>query len=80
MPRPKASVESALLKKGFQSDETHHHQFIFFTKAGKKTIVRTKTSHSKRMKVIPDSLLSVMARHQRGVSGACGLSDGLGCA
>ncbi len=62
MPRQKTKVESALLSKGFQKSENDHHYFIYFTKDGKKTTAKTKTSHTKKMKDIPDNLLSQMAK------------------
>lgn len=62
MPRSKSQVESALLNKGFRKDEGDHHNFIYYTQDGMKTTVRTKTSHTKKMKDIPDNLLSAMAR------------------
>jgi hypothetical protein len=62
MPRPKSKVESALLAKGFQKNEKDHHYFIYFTTDGKKTTARTKTSHSKKIKDIPDNLLSQIAK------------------
>jgi hypothetical protein len=62
MPRPKNKVESALLGKGFQKNEKDHHYFIYFTTDGKKTTAKTKTSHSKKIKDIPDNLLSQMAK------------------
>ena len=62
MPRQKAKVESGLLSKGFQETQHDHHYFIYFTKEGKKTTAKTKTSHTKKMKDIPDNLLSQMAK------------------
>jgi hypothetical protein len=62
MPRQKAKVESALLSKGFQETQNDHHYFIYFTKDGKKTTAKTKTSHTKKMKDIPDNLLGQMAK------------------
>ena len=62
MPRQKNKVESALLSKGFQESQNDHHYFIYFTKDGKKTTAKTKTSHTKKMKDIPDNLLSQMAK------------------
>lgn len=62
MPRPKSKVESGLLKKGFQESERDHHYFIYFTQDGKRTAVKTKTSHTKKMKDIPDNLLGQMAK------------------
>jgi hypothetical protein len=62
MPRQKTKVESALLSKGFQKSENDHHYFVYFTQDGKKTTAKTKTSHTKKMKDIPDNLLSQMAK------------------
>lgn len=62
MPRQKTKVESGLLSKGFQETQNDHHYFIYFTKDGKKTTAKTKTSHTKKMKDIPDNLLSQMAK------------------
>lgn len=62
MPRAKAAVESALTRKGFKQVEGDHHQFIYHTTDGKKTRIRTKTSHSKKTRDIPDPLLGQMAK------------------
>lgn len=62
MPRQKTKVESALISKGFQQIENDHHYFIYFTQDGKKTTAKTKTSHTKKMKDIPDNLLGQMAK------------------
>jgi len=62
MPRPKTVVEAALKAKGFQLSEGDHHFFIYWTKNGKKTRARTKTSHTPKMKDIPDSLLTQIAK------------------
>lgn len=62
MPRPKTKVESGLLSKGFQESQNDHHYFIYFTKEGKKTTAKTKTSHTKKMKDIPENLLGQMAK------------------
>ncbi len=59
--RSKRNVESALLKKGFQRDHGDHVWFIYYTQNGKKTTVRTKTSHGKT-KDLGDSLLKEMSR------------------
>jgi hypothetical protein len=63
MPRDKYEVESSLQKKGFRISERDHHFFIYYTQEGKKTEIRTKTSHTKKKKVIDDYLLNQMA-HQ----------------
>lgn len=65
MPRPKVKVESALLAKGFCKSERDHHYFVYYTKDGKKTAIKTKTSHTKKMKEIPDNILSQMAKQCR---------------
>lgn len=62
MPRERRLVEAGLLAKGFRLDETHHHRFIYFALDGRKTRAQTKTSHSSKMRDIPDALLSQMAR------------------
>lgn len=61
MQRDKEKVEKALLSKGFRKDNTHHRTFIYWTKANKKTTVRTKTSHGSKSKVLGDDLLKKMA-------------------
>jgi hypothetical protein len=62
MPRKKIDVESALKRKGFNQTEGDHHWFVYVTIEGEKTTSRTKTSHTQKMKDIPDNLLSQMAR------------------
>lgn len=62
MPRSKREVEENLRKKGFCQEDGDHHFFVYVTTAGKKTRARTKTSHTAKMKEIPDNLLSQMAR------------------
>jgi len=39
--------EKALLQKGFQLHKTHHNMFLFY-RNGKKTHIRTRTSHSEK--------------------------------
>jgi hypothetical protein len=60
MPRKQNDVERSLLAKGFAHREGDHNYFNYYTKAGKKTAVFTKTSHGARE--IDDSLLGRMAR------------------
>ena len=60
MPRKQADVEKSLLNKGFQLGGGDHNYFFYYSKAGKKTIVRTKTSHGG--KEIDDNLLAQMAK------------------
>lgn len=60
MPRNQQAVESNLTSKGFAKSEGDHHYFHYYSKAGKKSRVFTKTSHGS--KEITDSLLALMAR------------------
>lgn len=60
MPRKQADVERALRSKGFVQTESHHHFFIYHSQAGRKTPVKTKTSHGQRE--ISDDLLGKMAQ------------------
>ncbi len=60
MPRKQDAVEKSLLSKGFQPGGGDHNYFFYYSKAGKKTIVRTKTSHGARE--IDDNLLAQMAK------------------
>jgi predicted transcriptional regulator len=65
MPRNKSRLEKSLLDKGFIKTEGDHNYFIYYTQDGLKTAVKTKTSHTKKMKDIPDNLLSQMAKQCR---------------
>jgi predicted RNA binding protein YcfA (HicA-like mRNA interferase family) len=60
MPRKQNDVEKSLLMKGFKAKEGDHNYFNYYSKAGKKTAVFTKTSHGARE--IDDNLLSRMAK------------------
>jgi hypothetical protein len=62
MPRSKSKVESALKSKGFEQIEGDHHFFVYLTVDGRKTTAKTKTSHTPKMKDIPDTLLGLMAK------------------
>ncbi len=62
MSRDKNKVEKVLLKKGFNKEEGKHHRFYYYTKGGQDTGIYTETSHTKKMKDIPDNLLSLMAK------------------
>ena len=57
----RAAVESALTAKGFRRRKGDHKYFIYYTEEGKKTPVRTKTSHGKGSADIPNNLFSRMA-------------------
>ena len=63
--RDKRRVESALTRKGFKRDNTHHHRFFHYTTNGLATGIRTHTSHSRRQKTLGDDLLNEMARQCR---------------
>ena len=62
MPKDKRKVEEALLKKGFKGKEGDHHFFIYYTLQGKKSSIRTKTSHTPKMKELSDALITQMAK------------------
>ena len=65
MPRNKSKVESALRKKGFEQTDGDHRFFVYVTTQGKKTTVRTKTSHTPKMKEIPNNILAQMSKQCR---------------
>ena len=60
MPRKQTDVERSLQAKGFEAAKGDHNYFHYYSKAGKKTRVFTKTSHGARE--IDDSLISMMAK------------------
>lgn len=60
MPRKQSDVERSLLAKGFRPRDGDHNYFHYYSRAGKKTAVFTKTSHGARE--IDDGLLACMAR------------------
>ncbi len=62
MPRNRKDVEATLEAKGFRRVEGDHHYFVYFTRDGRKTRARTKTSHSPKVRDIADNLLGQMAR------------------
>lgn len=62
--RAKRDVEASLKTKGFRQGEGDHHWFIYWTSDGKKTTIRTKTSHG-ATKDLGDGLLTQMARQVR---------------
>lgn len=62
MPRAKAKVEQSLQAKGFGVKEGDHHYFTYFRPDGRKTSIFTKTSHTPKMREIPDNLLALMAK------------------
>ncbi|PRZ45309.1 hypothetical protein CLV89_11655 [Tritonibacter scottomollicae] len=62
MSMKRDDVEAALLRKGFQKNNTDHSYFHFYDKNGKKTIVNTKTSRGTKYKTLGPPLVSQMAR------------------
>lgn len=60
--RERKDIEAALERKGFVADDTHHTIFVYWSVDGKKTPIRTRTSHGSSHKTIGDSLLSQMAK------------------
>ncbi len=65
MPRNRKDVESALMSKGFVRVEGDHHRFVYVTRGDLKSLARTKTSHSPKVRDIADNLLGQMARQCR---------------
>lgn len=65
MPRRKDDIEQGLRRKGFKQREGDHHYFIYWNLNGEKTAVFTKTSHTPKMRDVPDNLLGLMARQCR---------------
>jgi len=60
--RDRKDIEASLEGKGFVRVETHHHLFVYWTIDGKKSRLRTRTSHGSSTKTIGDSLLAQMAK------------------
>jgi predicted RNA binding protein YcfA (HicA-like mRNA interferase family) len=61
MPRKQSDIERSLVAKGYVGPERgDHNYFTYYSKAGKKTRVFTKTSHGARE--INDHILSQMAK------------------
>jgi hypothetical protein len=62
LPRDKREVEAALQSKGFSRDERDHRYFIYYSEEGKRTPVKTRTSHGTSTRTLGDDLISQMAR------------------
>ncbi len=62
MTRDRRQVEAGLKNKGFQESMKHHRYFIYYDCRGKKTRVKTHTSHSPKHKNLGDELLAQMAK------------------
>ena len=60
MLRKQRDIERGLVKKGFQRTESHHHFFVYHSCEGKKTTVKTKTSHGNQE--LSGYILQQMAR------------------
>lgn len=60
MTRKQSDVEKSLERKGFVKAGGDHKYFHYYTLAGKKTQIFTKTSHGSRE--IGDSLLARMSK------------------
>jgi len=60
--RKRRDIEAALETKGFKRHEGDHSRFVYYTHDGKKTRIRTKTSHGSGGKSIGDPLLGQMAK------------------
>ena len=56
------TIENALRRKGFQRRESHHSFFHYYTEAGQRTPVWTKTSHGHTGADINKGLFKRMAR------------------
>lgn len=65
MVHSRREVEAALENKGFEKSNASHRYFIYYTKSGKKTTVRTMTSHGSGHKDISSKLMSRMATQCR---------------
>jgi hypothetical protein len=63
--RKQSEVEAGLRRKGFRQADTHHRYFVYHTRAGLKSRIRTRTSHGGRD--LDAWLLAQMAK-QCGVS------------
>jgi len=62
MPLDRRAVEKGLAEKGFRRVEGDHAFFVYYSEGGKKSPVRTKTSHGSSHRDIADGLVSQMAR------------------
>lgn len=61
--RNQGDVEAALRRKGFRQANTHHRYFVYHTRSGLKSRIRTRTSHGGRD--LDDWLLAQMAKQCR---------------
>lgn len=56
-----STIEAGLSNKGFEMTDSRHRRFVFVTDSGRKTPVKTMTSHGSD-KVLCASLVAKMAR------------------
>ena len=61
----KRKVEESLKRKGFRQDDRHHHMFVYHTRSGLKTPIRTRTSHGSKPKRLSAPLVSAMAKQTK---------------
>lgn len=61
-PRKQRDVETGLLRKGFVKSQTDHNYFTYFSIAGEKTVIKTKTSFGASGSDIDSGLIKFMAR------------------
>ena len=64
--RSRDAVEKGLLSKGFRQNNSHHRFFVYYTLAGVKSRIKTKTSHAARD--IDRYLISQMAKQCGGLA------------
>ena len=62
MSRDRRTIEAALKKKGFREYEGDHHYYVYWGLDEKKSMAKTKTSHSGRGATISADLFSKMAK------------------
>lgn len=61
MSREKRDIEAGLRRKGFEAEDRHHHYFLHRALDGRLSRIKTRTSHSAKVKSLSDQLLSAMA-------------------
>lgn len=61
-------LQNGLLRKGFRRFSTDHWKFVYYTLAGTKTGVWTKTSHGRSGRVFSEELIGEIRRQLGGLS------------
>lgn len=69
MATDKKNVENGLLSKGFRLSSKDHRYFTYYSRDEKKSLSKTKTSHSPREKSLGSARIGQMAKQ-------CGLNPG----